>query len=90
MELLQRIAGAVLGIILFVAAFVFASIVLAAAAVIALGIWGWLWWRTRTAPRAARAGQGVVIEGEYRVERDEAAKKPGESPRDGPDSNQSR
>ena len=65
MNLLQRIAGAVLGILLFVLAFVFASVILAVAAVVALALWAWLWWRTRNLPRR---GQGTVIEGEYRVE----------------------
>jgi hypothetical protein len=65
LNLLQRVAGAVLGVLLFVLAFVFASVILAAAAVIALALWAWLWWRTRNLPRRA---QGTVIEGEYRVE----------------------
>lgn len=68
--LLQRIAGAVLGIALFVAAFVFASVILAVAAALALLLWAWLWWRTRDIRRAAREGDSVVIEGEYRVERE--------------------
>ncbi len=68
--LLQRILGAVLGMALFVLAFVFASVLLAIAATAALLIWGWLWWRTREIRRAARDGENVVIEGEYRVERD--------------------
>lgn len=68
--LLQRIVGAVLGIALFVAAFVFASVILAVAAALALVFWGWLWWRTRHLRRAAREGGNVIIEGEYRVERD--------------------
>jgi hypothetical protein len=68
--LLQRILGAVLGIALFVLAFVFASVLLAIAATAALLIWGWLWWRTREIRRAAREGENVIIEGEYRVERE--------------------
>jgi len=69
-DLLQRIVGAMLGIALFVAAFIFASVLLAIAATAALLIWGWLWWRTREIRRAAREGDNVVIEGEYRVERE--------------------
>lgn len=69
-NLLQRILGAMLGIALFIAAFIFASVLLAIAATAALLIWGWLWWRTREVRRAARAGDNVVIEGEYRVERE--------------------
>ena len=69
-NLLQRILGAVLGIALFIAAILFASVILAIAATLALLIWGWLWWRTRAIRRAAREGESVVIEGEYRVERE--------------------
>lgn len=65
MNLLQRLAGAVLGVVLFVLALVFASVLLAVAAVLALAIWAWLWWRTRDLPKR---GRGTVIEGEYRVE----------------------
>ena len=68
--LLQRILGAVIGVVLFIAAFFFASVILAVAATLALVIWGWLWWRTREIRRAAREGDNVVIEGEYRVERE--------------------
>ncbi|MGA8005517.1 MAG: hypothetical protein WCA17_05420 [Burkholderiales bacterium] len=69
-SLLQRIVGAMLGIALFIAAFIFASVLLAIAATAALLIWGWLWWRTREIRRDAREGDNVVIEGEYRVERE--------------------
>jgi HAMP domain-containing protein len=69
-NLLQRILGAMLGVALFIAAFIFASVLLAIAATAALLIWGWLWWRTREIRRAAREDESVVIEGEYRVERE--------------------
>jgi HAMP domain-containing protein len=59
-----------LGIALFIAAFIFASVLLAIVATAALLIWGWLWWRTREIRRAAREGENVIIEGEYRVERE--------------------
>lgn len=59
-----------LGIALFIAAFIFASVLLAIVATAALLIWGWLWWRTREIRRAARNSDNVVIEGEYRVERE--------------------
>jgi hypothetical protein len=65
-SLVQRVAGAALGVVLFIAAVVFASVILAIAAVFAFLVWVWLWWRTRNLPK--RAGDGVVIEGEYRVE----------------------
>ena len=71
MILIQRLAGAVLGILLFVLAFVFTSVILAVAAVVALLLFAWLWWRTRNLPRrqaGTPGATGTVIEGEYRVE----------------------
>lgn len=65
-SLIQRVAGIALGVVLFIAALVFASVILAVAAVIALLVWAWLWWRTRKLPQGRRGS--VVIEGEYRVE----------------------
>lgn len=89
MNWLQRIIGALLGIALFIAAFVFASLVLAFAAVIALVIWGWLWWRTRGLRRtlneregALRERAGAVIEGEYRVEGEARRELRGGEPRE--------
>lgn len=76
MNVLQRVAGALIGIALFIAAFVFASVIFAVAAVLALIIWGWLMWRTRGLRReleraqGAERADGTVIEGEYRVERE--------------------
>lgn len=69
-NLLQRMLGAVLGVALFIAAFIFTSVILAVAASVALVVWAWLWWRTRALRRAAREEGNVVIEGEYRVERE--------------------
>ena len=65
-SMVQRVVGAALGIVLFIAAAVFASVVFAFVAALGLVAWVWLWWRTRNLPK--RAGKGVVIEGEYRVE----------------------
>ena len=73
MNLLQRVVGALVGIVLFIAAFFFASVVLAVAAILALLVWGWLMWRTRDLRREmerASKDDGTVIEGEYRVERE--------------------
>lgn len=73
--MLQRIAGIAIGLVLFVLAFIFASVILAVAGGIALGVWAWLAWKTRglrremERQRGAR-GDGSVIEGEYRVERE--------------------
>jgi CDP-diglyceride synthetase len=71
LNLLQRVAGAVVGVVLFVLALVFASVIFAVAAVLALALWAWLLWRTRNLPRRRPgSGGGTVIEGEYRVERE--------------------
>jgi len=67
LNLLQRVAGAVVGVVFFVLALVFASVIFAVVAVLALALWAWLLWRTRNLPKR---GQGTVIEGEYRVERE--------------------
>jgi cobalamin biosynthesis protein CobD/CbiB len=70
MNFLQRAAGVLVGIVLLVAAFIFASVILAVAAFLALIIWGWLLWRTRHLRRDMKRSDGTVIEGEYRVERE--------------------
>lgn len=70
MNFLQRAAGVVVGIVLLVLAFVFASVIFAVAAILALMVWGWLMWRTRHLRRDLERGKGTVIEGEYRVERE--------------------
>ena len=84
MNLLQRIVGGVIAVVLFALALVFASVIFAVVAVLALAAWGWLMWRTRHLPRRGGAGtaggarsgtgsgasSGTVIEGEYRVERE--------------------
>jgi len=69
-NLIQRIAGIAIGLVLFVLAFIFASVILAAAGGIALGVWAWLAWKTRGVRREMAKGDGSVIEGEYRVERE--------------------
>ena len=73
---LQRAAALAVGLILTIAALIFASVVLALAAAIALVLGGWLWWRTREVRRELRRRaaeargtgrvDGAVIEGEYR------------------------
>ena len=70
MSLLRRLAGVFIGAVLVVLALVFASLILAFAAAIALVLGVWLWWRTRRLSRAAGQAGGTVIEGEYRVERE--------------------
>ena len=56
MNLIQRIVGIALAIVLFIAAFIFASVIFAAAAILALGVWGWLVWKTRDLRKAAAKG----------------------------------
>jgi hypothetical protein len=70
LNVVQRIAGIAIGLVLFVLAFIFASVILAVAGGIALGVWAWLAWKTRGLRREAAKGDGSVIEGEYRVERE--------------------
>jgi hypothetical protein len=70
LNLVQRIAGIAIGLVLFVLAFIFASVILALAGGIALGVWAWLAWKTRGLRREAAKGDGSVIEGEYRVARE--------------------
>jgi hypothetical protein len=60
MSLLQRLVGALLGVLFLLAILVFASIALAVILAMGLATWGWLWWRSRSAPRR------TIIEGEYR------------------------
>jgi len=67
---LTQIAGALLGLVLFAAALIFTSLILALAGGIALGVWVWLWWKTRELRREAAKAGDSVIEGEYRVERE--------------------
>jgi hypothetical protein len=67
MTLLQRFVGTLLGILFLLAFFVFASIAFAVILAVGLAAWGWLWWRSRSAPGVNRR-RGRVIEGEYRDE----------------------
>ena len=61
MIIVQRLLGAVVGILFLLAALVFASVALGIALAIGVVAWAWLWWRSRSLPR-----RRVVIEGEYR------------------------
>ena len=63
MNLLQRLLGALLGLLFLIAVLVFASLALGILVAAGLVLWGWLWWRTRSLRR-----EGRVIEGEYRDE----------------------
>ncbi|HTQ76564.1 MAG TPA: hypothetical protein VMI15_00935 [Burkholderiales bacterium] len=80
MRLLQRALGFVAAIVLLAAALVYASLILAIAAALAIVIGTWLWWRSRELRRqvrgAAERGEGVVVEGEYRIERERLDDRP--------------
>ena len=86
MNLIARVAATLLGVLLFVVALVFASVVFAGVAALALAAWMWFMLRGRRLPRRAARAPGakgaegtVVIEGEYRVERE--IRRPDEPPR---------
>ena len=66
MAILHRLLGIAATLLIGLAAFLFASLVLAFAAAIALVLGAWLWWRGRQIARARPPAD--VIEGEYRVE----------------------
>jgi len=59
--MVQRLLGAVVGILFLLAALLFASVALGVALAIGVVIWAWLWWRSRSLPR-----RRVIIEGEDR------------------------
>jgi hypothetical protein len=80
LELLQRIAGIAVGVVLFILAAIFASVLLAVAGGVALGVWAWLAWKTRKIRREMEKTESSVIEGEYRVER-ETRRIDGDGPR---------
>ncbi|MCC6608067.1 MAG: hypothetical protein IT515_00140 [Burkholderiales bacterium] len=75
--MLGRILGFAFGAVLFLLALVFASVLALVAGVAVIAVWAYLSWRAwmlarQAPPPAARPGS-VVIEGEYRVERDAGA-----------------
>ena len=69
-EFLRRAAALLLGLVLAAVAIVFASLLFALIAALAILIGGWFWWRTRALRSRAAQERSVVIEGEYRVERE--------------------
>jgi membrane protein implicated in regulation of membrane protease activity len=69
-----RIFGFALGVVLFAVALVFASVLALVAGVVVIVLWIYLSWRMRALQKEARRGGQsgtVVIEGDYRVERDD-------------------
>ena len=63
MNLIQRLLGALLGVLFLIAVLVFASLALGILLAVGLAVWGWLWWRARSLRQGGR-----VIEGQYRDE----------------------
>lgn len=73
---LAKVLAAIGGVVLLVLGFMFSLVVLAVAAVVGLGIWGWFWWKTRKlrqqiqermrdqAANAGHSASGDIIEGE--------------------------
>ena len=62
MPFVQRLLGVVLAALFLLAVFVVASLALGVLLAVGLGVWGWLWWKTRS----LRKQSGNVIEGEFR------------------------
>ena len=50
-SLLGKLMAFVVGTLLLIAGFMFSVVALAVIAVVGLGIWGWLWWKTRALRR---------------------------------------
>ena len=72
--MIARILGFALGVVLFAHALVFDSVLALVAGVVVIGVWIYLWWRVRQLQKEAEKRPGVVvIEGDYRVERDDPA-----------------
>ena len=63
-ELLTRVVAVALGAVILAVAFVFSIVVFSIALAAGLLVLGYVWWKTRSAPRRG----GRVIEGESRRE----------------------
>jgi hypothetical protein len=66
--MIQRVLSALLGVLFLVVVFIFTSIFVALALTAGLLLAGWIWWRSRGRVSGRR---GRVIDGEYRVVRDQ-------------------
>lgn len=70
--MIARIFGFAVGVVLFAIALVFASVLALVAGVVVIVVWIYLYWRLRKLQKEAASRPGaVVIEGDYRVERDD-------------------
>jgi hypothetical protein len=65
-ELLMRVVAIALGAVVLAVAFVFSLVIFSIALAAGLLVLGYVWWKTRSAPRRG----GRVIEGESRREID--------------------
>jgi hypothetical protein len=63
-ELATRVVAVALGAVVLAVAFVFSLVIFSIALAAGLVVLGYVWWKTRSAPRAG----GRVIEGESRRE----------------------
>jgi len=63
-ELLMRVVAVALGAVILAVAFVFSLVIFSIALAAGLVVLGYVWWKTRSAPRSG----GHVIEGESRRE----------------------
>lgn len=89
-EPFAKVLAAIGGVILLVIGFMFSLVVLAVAAIIGLGIWGWFWWKARKlrqqvneqmrermrehAAHARDSSDGDIIEGEAVVVEEETTR----------------
>ena len=68
--MLRTLPALLVGAVLLVLGVLFGLVLLVVLAVLGLGVWAWLWWKTRTLRRAARDAAsaaptgGQIIEGE--------------------------
>jgi uncharacterized membrane protein YfcA len=68
---IARILGFAVGVVLFAIALIFASVLALVAGIVVIVLWIYIYWRVRKLQKEAEKRPGaVVIEGEYRVERD--------------------
>lgn len=63
-SILARVVGAVLGVVALGAALMFSALFFVVLAVVALGLWGYFWWKTRELRRVMREGgrEGARVE----------------------------
>jgi uncharacterized protein HemX len=62
----RNVLALLAGIVLLILGFMFSVVILAVVAVLGLGVWGYVWWKTRKIRQAMREQHpdGQIIEGE--------------------------